>query len=152
VGLDYSLMLSTGMERAHALGLLAEHIQGLHWSEENAFLFGIDIIITVVELDGEAQSIVEEGFGFRPTLSVGFRFPSNHDYERFVQAMLRGALLLLEHGGDGVLLFNGEIIVLQRIGGQLVFNAEYRLYGDEHWLKDKVSVPFERRPLPSPFL
>jgi hypothetical protein len=145
-------MLSTGLDRAHALGLLAEHIQGLHWGEENAFLFGTDIIVTVIDLDGEARSIVEEGFGFRPSLSVGFRFPSNHDYERFAQAMLWGALLLLEHGGDGVLLFNGEIIVLRRIGEQLVFNADYKLYGDEHWLKGKVSVPFERRSLPSPFL
>jgi hypothetical protein len=145
-------MLSTGMVRTHALGLLAEHIQGLHWGEENAFLFGTDIIVTVIEPDREAQSIVEEGFGFRPSLSVGFRFPSNQDYEGFVQAMIRGALLLLEHGGDGVLLFNGEIIVLQRVGGQLVFNADYRLCGDERWLEDNVSVPFERRSLPSPFL
>ena len=152
MGLDYSLMLSTCLERARALGLIAEHIQGLQWGEENAFLFGTDIIVTVIEPDVEAQSIVEEGFGFRPSLSVGFRFPSNHDNERFAQAMLRGALLLLEHGGDGVLLFNGEIIVLRRIGEQLVFNADYKPYGDERWLKGKVSVPFERWSIPSPFL
>jgi hypothetical protein len=106
----------------------------------------------VLELSSEGDSIIEENFGFRPGLSVGFRHPSNRDYENFVKTMLRGALPLLDQGRDGVLLFNGEIIVLQRMEGRLVFNADYRLYKDEHWLKDNVPVPFERRSLPSPLL
>ncbi len=152
MGLDYSLKLATDMNRAQAIGLLEQRIQGLQWSEENASLFGSDIIVTVVEMGRESQSIMEEGFGFRPDLSVVFRFPSNHDYDNFVQAMVQGALLLLSHGRDGVLLFNGEIIVLQRIGGQLVFNADYRLHADERRLESMVSEPFERRSLPSPLL
>ena len=152
MGLDYSLKLSTTMKPAQAFGLLAEHFEELQWGDENAYLFGPDITITVVDMDKESRSIMEEGFGFRPDLSVGFRFPSNQDYEKFAQILLEGALLLLEHGQDGVLLFNGELIVLQRIWGQLVFNADYRIYDDEHWLEDRVSVPFERRSLPSPLL
>ncbi|MCY1082707.1 SitI3 family protein [Archangium lansingense] len=150
MGLDYSLKLATDMKRIQALGLLAERIPELQWSEEHTSLYAPDIIITVVEMDGMGQSIIEEGFGFRPSVSVGFRYPSNRDYENFAKTMLRGALPLLEQGRDGVLLFNGEIIVLQRIGGRLVFNADYRLYRDERWLTDNVPVPFERRPLPSP--
>jgi hypothetical protein len=152
MGRDYSLELSTGMSRSQALSLLKEHLQELQWTEGNAFLRSADTIVTVIELDGVAQAIMEEGFGFRPNLSVGFRFPSNHEYTNFVQTMLRGTLLMLSHGQDGVLLFNGEKIVLQRIGGQLVFNADYHLHGDEHWLESMVPVPFVRRPLPSPFL
>jgi hypothetical protein len=152
VGLDYSLKLATDMNRVQALGLLEERIQGLQSSEEDAFLCGSDIIVAVVEMGRGSQSLMEEGFGFRPNLSVLFRFPSNHNYSNFVQTMLRGALLLLEHGRDGVLLFNGEIIVLQRIGGQLVFNADYRLHADERWVESMVPVPFVRRSLPSPFL
>ncbi|HLM42668.1 MAG TPA: SitI3 family protein, partial [Myxococcaceae bacterium] len=60
------------------------------------------------------------------------------------------ATLLLEHAQDAVLLFNGEIIVLQRFGGKLVFNSEYHLWNDDDWLKSRLPLPFERRPLPSP--
>ncbi|HEX5749902.1 MAG TPA: SitI3 family protein [Archangium sp.] len=152
MGLDYVLDVSTDMKRAQALSLLAERIPELQWSEEHGSFYAPDIIITVLELGREGDSIIEENFGFRPGLSVGFRYPSNRDYENFVKMMLRGALPLLEQGRDGVLLFNGEIIVVQRMGGRLVFNADYRLYDDEHWLKAHVPVPFERRSLPSPLL
>ncbi len=132
--------------------MLAENIQGLQSSEEDAFLCGTDIIVAAGELDEQSRCIMEEGFGFRPNLIVLFRFPSNHDYTNFVQTMLQGTLLMLNHGQDGVLLFNGEIIVLQRIGGQLVFNADYLLHADERWLERIIPVPFVRRSLPSPFL
>jgi hypothetical protein len=140
------------MDRAQALGLLAENIQELKWTEGNAFLRSTDVIVAAGELDVESQSIMEEGFGFRPNLTVLFRFPSNHDYDNFVQTMLQGTLLMLSHGRDGVLLFNGEIIVLQRIGGQLVLNADYRLHANERWLERHIPMPFVRRSLPSPLL
>ncbi|KFA87882.1 SitI3 family protein [Archangium violaceum] len=152
MGLDYSLKLATDMTRANALDLLAKCIPELQWSKEHGSFYAPDIIITVLELSREGDSIIEENFGFRPDLSVGFRYPSNRDYETFVKMMLRGAVPLLDQGRDGVLLFNGEIIVVQRTGGRLVFNADYRLYRDEHWLKANVPVPFERRSLPSPLL
>lgn len=38
---------------------------------------------------------------------------------------------LLEQAQDAVLLFNDEIIVLQRLGGKLTFNSSYRLWDDE---------------------
>ncbi len=152
MGLDYSLKLSTEMTWAHALGLLTKQLQELQWSTEHSSLFSADIIITGAEMDEESRSIIEEGFAFRPNLYAVFRYPSNRDYEKFARTMLKATLLLLEHGRDGVLLFNGELIVLQRLGGQLVFNADYRLYKDERWLKENVPVPFERRPLSSPLL
>ncbi|MFL5351796.1 SitI3 family protein [Archangium sp.] len=155
MGFDYSLKLSTDMNRAHALGLLAEHIPGLQWSDENGSLFDStlsNIIIAASELHGYSQAMIEEGFGFTPELSVLFRFPSNRDYDRFAQTMLRGVLLLLDHGRDGVLLFNGEIIVLQRLGGQLTLNSDYHIFDDKDWLKSILTTSFERRPLPSPLL
>ncbi|WNG31021.1 hypothetical protein F0U62_48655 [Cystobacter fuscus] len=152
MGLDYSLKLSTEMTWAETRDLIAKQMQGLQWSTEHSSFFNSDIIIAGCAMDRESQSIFEEGFGFRPSLSVLFRHPSNRDYENFARTMIQGTFLLLEHGRDGVLLFNGEIIVLQRMRGQLVFNADYRLYKDERWLKANVPVPFERRPLPSPFL
>jgi hypothetical protein len=152
VGLDYGLKFSTEMTWKETRDLIAKQALGLQWSDESSSFFNSDIIVAGCAMDKESQSIFEEGFGFRPDLFVLFRYPSNRDYEKFARTMLQGTLLLLEHGRDGVLLFNGEIIVLQHLGGQLVFNADYRLYNGERWLKDNVPVPFELRPLPSPFL
>ena len=92
-----------------------------------------------------------EGFGFTPTLLVGFRFHTNTDFAAFSEIMFQATMLLLEHAKDAVLLFNYEIIVLQRLSGKLVFNADYQMWDDD-WLKGRLPLAFERRPLPSPLL
>ncbi|QRK11523.1 hypothetical protein JQX13_16475 [Archangium violaceum] len=40
-------------------------------------------------------------------------------------------------------LFNGENIVLQRLGGKLIFNADSSYWADENWLQSRLTVPFE---------
>jgi hypothetical protein len=152
MGLDYGLHLATEMKREQALDLIGQHIQGLQWDAEHATFFNADIIITGGPMDELSQSIMEEGFHFRPNLFMLFRHPSNRDFEKFVRMLLRGALLLLEHGQDGVLLFSGETIVLQRLRGELLFNSGYILYEDQHWIEAHVPVPFAWRLLPSPLL
>jgi hypothetical protein len=51
---------------------------------------------------------MKEAFHFTPTLPVGFRFPTNTDYEAFKETMLQATMLLLELSRDAVLLFNGK--------------------------------------------
>jgi hypothetical protein len=65
--------------------------------------------------------------------------------------MFEATMLLLEHARDAVLLFNYEIIVFQRLGGQLTINSDYPMW-DEDWLRSNLALPFECRPLPSPLL
>jgi hypothetical protein len=65
--------------------------------------------------------------------------------------MLQATMLLLEHAQDAVLLFNGEIIVLQRLGGHLTFNSDHPMW-EEEWLRSWLPLPHERHPLPSPLL
>jgi hypothetical protein len=152
MGLDYSLYFSTKMKGEQTLDLIGQHIQGLEWDAQHVTFFNADIIITGGALEGMSQSIMEEGFHFRPNMIMLFRHPSNRDREKFVRMLLRGALLLLAHGQDGVLLFNGETIVLQRLGGELLFNSGYRIYEDQHWVEANVPVPITWRLLPSPLL
>lgn len=152
MGLDYGLHLSTEMKGEQALDLIGKNIQGLEWDAEYTTFFNGDIIITGGAVGELSQSVMEEGFHFRPNLFMLFRHPSNRDREKFVRMLLRGALLLLEHAQDGVLLFNGETIVLQRLGGELLFNSGYRLYEDQQWIEANVPVPVTWRLLPSPFL
>ncbi|HLM43100.1 MAG TPA: SitI3 family protein [Myxococcaceae bacterium] len=151
---EYELDLSTPMKPAQALQLLSQHIGGLTltWNGKNRdYLLGPTIDINVSEPFVSWQETVREGFGFTPTLLVGFRFNTNTDFDAFSEIMLQATMLLLEHAEDAVLLFNYEIIVLQRLGGKLAFNSQYHLR-DEDWLESNLPLPFERRPLPSPLL
>jgi hypothetical protein len=134
------------------LELLAAQVDGLEQDEGRPALFGPTIMISVAEPDAMSRIGIKRGFHFEPTLSIGFRFVNNTDYDAFRQIMLRATMLLLAHAQDAVLLFNYEIIVLQRLGGKLVFNSEYHIWDDDDWLKSRLSLPFERRSLPSPLL
>jgi hypothetical protein len=152
MALEYDLELSTKMIPTQAMNLLASSLKGLAWGEERFFLYDPMITICATQSISMTRKVIERGFRFVPELSVGFRFVSNSDYDCFRETMLQATVLLLEHAQDAVLLFNGEIIVLQRFDGKLVFNSEYHIWDDDDWLKSRLSFPFERRPLPSPLL
>ncbi len=151
MALEYDLQLSTGLGHTQALEMLVRQIDGLEQDEDSSFLFGSTITVHASESDGMSRKVIERGFHFEPTLSVLFRFVSNTDYDSFKQLMLRATMLLLERAQDAVLLFNYETIVLQRLGGRLTFNADHHIWDDD-WLRNRLTVPFERRPLPSPLL
>lgn len=149
MSLDYYLELSTDLKPAPALRRLAERL-GLDWADDT-HLSGPGTIISAVEVTpGWWTEGIEEGFHFSPRLTVGFHY-NKEEEEAFNRIMLRATLLLLEQPGDAVLLFNGEVIVLQRLKGQLVFNADYEMW-DDTWLKAEVQQPYEKRSLPSPLL
>ena len=90
-------------------------------------------------------------FGFDPLVSVGFRFINTADHRSAREILLHATLTLLEHAGDAVLLFNGEVIVLQRIGGTLTVNQDYHLW-ESNWLKERLPASVEFRSIPSPLL
>jgi len=154
VATEYEFDIATDLKTVQALELLSRHISGLTltWNGKNRdYLLGSTININVSEPFKSWQETILEGFGFNPTLLVGFRFHNNTDFDEFSEIMFQATMLLLEHAEDAVLLFNYENIVLQRLGGKLVFNSGYQMWDDD-WLKSRLSLPFERRPLPSPLL
>ena len=151
---EYELDMATDLKTSQALELLSRHIGGLTltWNGKNSdYLLGSTIEIDISEPFKSWQETITEGFDFIPTLLVGFRFKTNTDFDAFSKIMLQATMRLLEHAEDAVLLFNYEIIVLQRLGGKLVFNSDYQLWDDD-WLRSRLALPFERRPLPSPLL
>jgi hypothetical protein len=151
MGLDNSLELSTDMKPAQALRLLAERF-GLEWGDDS-HLLGPAVWVSAIEPEQDFKLMIEEAFQFRPDLSVGFRLdPNGGEYEEGNRIMLRATMFLLEHGRDGVLLFNGEHIVLQRFGGHLVLNEDSKNWTDGLRLEDEIRLPHEKRPLPSPLL
>ncbi|WP_257452646.1 SitI3 family protein [Archangium lipolyticum] len=151
MGLEYGLELSTDLGPTQALRLLAERL-GLPWGNERS-LRGSALWIDLSEPSNTGREIIEEGFHFRPDVLVIFRLDSNSDqYEEGHRVMLRATMLLLEHGRDGVLLFNGERIILQRLAGELVLNADYGNWTKGLQLENEIQLPHEKRPLPSPLL
>jgi len=152
MALEYDLYLASGMTPTQAFEVLASRVPRLARSEEGFWLVDETATITVAGVLASRQGVIGDAFRFIPTVRVGFRFVNDTDYDRFRQVMLEAMSLLLEHVQDSVLLFNGEVIVLQRFGGKLVFNSEYHIWDDDDWLRSRLSLPFERRPLPSPLL
>jgi hypothetical protein len=58
--------------------------------------------------------------------------------------------LLRQVSGEALLLFNGERIVLQRLGGQLLLNQEFN-----PWITSflpLVTLPYDLKNIPSPLL
>ncbi|PTL83159.1 SitI3 family protein [Vitiosangium sp. GDMCC 1.1324] len=151
MALEYTLHLTTALQPRRALERLTSQIDGLDWSEDGSFLVDTTVTIIATEPLARTRSLIEDVFHFVPTLRVGFRFVNNTDHDRAGQIMFQATMLLLEHAQDAILLFNGEIIVLQQFSGQLAFNSGYHMWDDD-WLKSRLTVPFEWRPLPSPLL
>ncbi len=121
--------------------------------DDTTHLLGPALWLSAIKASQAPRGMVEEGFRFLPDLSMGFRLdPSSDEYEEGTRVMMRATMLLLEHGRDGVLLFNGEHIVLQRLGGRLVLNADARNWSDGLRLEDEIHLPHEKRSLPSPLL
>jgi hypothetical protein len=151
MALEYELELSTRMTPIQAMEAMANHIKELAWGNDRFVLFDPTITICATHALNMTQKVIERGFGFIPNLSIELRFISNSNYDRFKKLLLQATMLLLEHAQEAVLLFNGEIIVLQRLGGQLTFNSDYHIW-DEDWLRSTLTILFEYRALPSPLL
>lgn len=152
MALEYALELATRLKPRQALEALTDKPSGLTWGEDGCFLFDESVQLTATEPLAITQNIIRDGFHFTPTLGIGFRHISNSDWDSFKETTLQAVVFLLEHSQDAVLLFNGETIVFQRLEGKLTFNSGYRLWEDDHWLRSRLALPFEHRPLPSPLL
>jgi len=153
MAVEYSIDIASDLNRDQAMRLLAERL-GMEQTEGFVHKPGTMSIGACDIEPGHWTEVTEEAFHFTPNLSMSFRRLYEANGEEFARLMLRATMLLLEHGRDAVLLFNGEIIVFQRLRGQLTFNTDYELQvgKDELLLKEEVRIPYERRSLPSPLL
>ncbi|MDC0713516.1 SitI3 family protein [Stigmatella sp. ncwal1] len=149
MGLSNGLAIAIELNSTGALRLLAERLR-LERADDT-HLTGPALWVSAGEPDLNYKLMIQEGFHFTPNLYLGFRLdPGSDDYPQGSRLMLRATLLLLEHGRDGVLLFNGEHIILQRLSGQLVLNEDARNWVDGLQLEGEIRLPHERRSLPSP--
>jgi hypothetical protein len=147
----YDLEISTDLTPAQVRALLALRFKLKWWDETH--LGGPATWISIGGRDSLGQDIMEESFGFRPTVSISFdpdTFSDEHD--EGLRLQIRAAIFLLDHCRDAMLLFNGEVIVLQRLGGKLILNEDWNIWTEDLMLEGEITVPHEIRPLPSPIL
>jgi hypothetical protein len=146
VAIEYDLNLVTEFNSKVALDLLAEKL-GFEWYAQS-HLLGTGLIVGALKCQGFSQSLFEEAYGFRPSICVWFRLDKFDDHDRGYRNMTRAiAVLLGQSDGDAVLVFNGEITKLQRIGGELAIDSKWDLS-----VLDEMTLPYQMRPLVSPLL
>jgi len=152
LAIEFDLYLATHMKPVHALELLSNRFTGLSWSEDRLFLGDEVVSICSGEVLKSRREALKEGYGFTPTLGIHFRRVFDAEHEQFYQFLMTATLVLLEYTQDAVLLFNGELTVMQRLGGRIAFNAEKNPGRDEAWLRSRFPLPFECRSLRSPLV
>ena len=161
MALDYTLSIATELDPLQALNI-AFTGSNLEWaSSSDARLFGDGLLMgAYLEDDDDGRSMIEEAFGFIPTLSVWFRFTYPEDYGKSINTIFQVTMKLLsqEVSGDAILLSNGEDIILQRLKGQLLLNDESKLVingKSQPWIRlflSEITLPYQLRSLPSPLL
>jgi hypothetical protein len=97
--------------------------------------------------DALGASVIEEGYGFIPSVCVSFRL-DKEAIEAGVITILRVTMAILGRTtGDAVLLFNGEHPVLLRSAGQLLLNNSRGFWTPK--LLSEIGVPYEEKAIPS---
>lgn len=157
---EFVLHIVTELEPDDALHLISRNLEleeikddeDEDEDEGKIYVKGPGVLVSAVAASSRRKSLIEEIFGFRPDITVWFRIQPKENYSKGKDTILRATMVLLKEAqGDAVLLFNGEEIVLQRIGGKLVYNK-----GFSDWdlsQLDRVSAfEYEVRDLKSPLL
>ena len=152
MSLVHSLEMASALEPAEAVGVMTHALADASRDENSLRAPGLFAVVTRPRALG--QSVVEDDYGFRPTLSVLFEVYPNEDYLGGMRAMMRAAVALLGHdaAAEAVMLFNGERTVLRRAGGELLLNERWDNWKAHAKLLPEVTLPHELRFVPSPAL
>jgi len=139
MALEFDLSIDTELGPMEALSILSEGLN-LEWTQELR-LRGPAAIIGAFSKRPLGQSVIAEEFGFRPTIDVWFRISPKEEYQIGKNTVLRATVELLSKlSGDAVLLFNGEELVLQRIGMQLLIDKEWGVWHQESLAE--ITIPY----------
>ncbi|MFG1953049.1 SitI3 family protein [Micromonospora sp. NPDC048830] len=112
--------------------------------------------VDLIRLEDPAdQDPIAPLLGFTHRVTVTYRLlPSSDEgaYYADVRAMVDSVLGILDHfGGDGVLLFNGEHMLIEALNGYVVFDSEWDDFRDVPELAE-VARRHELRRLAQPLL
>jgi hypothetical protein len=144
MALEYTATLAGELKVVDVLEWLSS-VPG--FKEDNGKLIAPDLQISINKTTGLASLVIEDEFGFSPSVSVSFRLNKFGDPVSMRKQIVRAVSSLLQHTlEDTVFLFNGQTVVLQRIKEKLELN---RIEG--FWVnvvKELVVGSYEFRDIP----
>jgi hypothetical protein len=148
MSLEFGLFIITELEPPQVVTIIAK--LGLEKLTDSQLL-GTGVLVNVQNTSTLRCSIIEEAFGFCPSLSVSFRIQPKENYVQGKCTLLRVTIeLLTQVVGDAVLLFNGEDIVLHRLEGKLIINKKWDTWDNK--ILSELTASYERQELTSPLL
>lgn len=151
MALEYQLVISTDSSIKSLREVVHQH-SSLVWSADHTFLTGTGVQVSGIASSRSRQATIEEGFGFRPEAQLFFRMASDPEERRVGYHVMLEVVadFLQREAGQAVLLFNGETILLQRLGGELTLNRDWQPWQNEGL--DLITLPYKVQSLPSPLL
>ncbi len=149
MALEYQLYISTDSSASHLLEAIHDQFN-LPWSQDHMFLDPFGVQVSALACGQSRREAFVESFGFRFDVAVHFRLANELDERRegYLTMLTVVVGLLQQEAGQAVLLFNDEIILLQRFDGDLALNLDWQT-----WQKqgvDLVTLPYRMQSLPSP--
>jgi len=151
MALEYTFRGAADITTEEFLAFLA---QTMNAPISHDYVRGDGLQVTAYRVDpGEEAASVEE-FGFPHRVTATFRFANlapTQLRDQNTVLMIRTVLAFFDrYPGSGVLLFNGERVVLQKLDGDVELDSDWEDFSLDGMAE--VIAGLSQRPLPQPFL
>lgn len=151
MAVEYELRWRPALPPERATALLAELLD--RPEVDGRTIRGRALEVTVSSLGALTREVTDECWGLPAEMGATFRLENNAPEEDYFGAVRDSALaavrLAYDHDLDAVFLFNGESLLMSRLGGVLSVYT-----GWSHWegldILPALPGPFERVPGPLP--
>ena len=141
MSLDYTLNIATNLKPLDLAALVA---RGSAMTQEGVDLWGLAVNARALNSTELSREIIEEEFGFSPTIALVFHVIPSQGYEEGIGVMAQAVAAILRHvPGDAVLLKSAELMMVQRHDNQVVIAEEWA-----RWFAralKQAGIVFERR-------
>ncbi|GAA1817489.1 hypothetical protein HC028_21095 [Planosporangium flavigriseum] len=153
MAMEYRLYGAADMTTEEIFSFMADAIDGSVSPEGFAQREGMTV--TAYRVDSGEEASAAGLFGFPHHVTATFRFSNtapSQVRERNTALMIEAVLRFFDrYPGDGVLLFNGEEVVLQRLAGDLALDRDWEDWTDVPGMSEVIAGR-EQRLLPQPLL
>ncbi|MFC7533856.1 SitI3 family protein [Actinoplanes sp. GCM10030250] len=153
MALEFDMQSDADISTADFRSFLAAAVEGEH--SQDGTIFRPDMYVMAGRVTPDTEDPTTELFGFRERISATYRFAnlaeaSARDHN--IAVMVSSILAFAErYTSRGVLLYNGDIAVIQWAPDEVVFHSEW-----EDWSELEEVIPLiaghVMRPLPQPLI
>jgi hypothetical protein len=153
VAVEYDFLGAAEMSTEDMLAFMADAVGGV--VTDYGYVQGDGLQVTAYRVTSGDEASAALRFGFVHRVTATFRFAnlaSEEQNERNEELMITSVARFLEtYPGAGVLLFNHEEVVLQRLDAGIVLNSDWEGWADLPGL-DGLTRRLPSRALPQPLL